>query len=93
MRQRNWANYMWNKDEAVNIMPLNVSEEDSTISIELAIETAEYYGISHRDAEKIAKEITEIVKNHWERLAAHYGISRGSMEKMRPAFSACYDDF
>ena len=32
-----------------------------------------------------------IVKNNWESLAVKYGISRGKIDDMRPAFSACYD--
>lgn len=38
----------------------------------------------------MAGEITWIVRENWERLAAGYGISRGQIEDMRPAFSACY---
>ena len=72
-------------------LSLNVSEDDSTISFELAIDTAEYYGISRKEAQKMVAEISATVRDNWERLASSYGLSRGAVEKMRPAFSACYD--
>jgi len=72
-------------------LALNVSEDDSTISFALAIETARYYGISRKEAEKMVNEISATVRDHWERLAVEYGLSRGNIEKMRPAFSACYE--
>lgn len=72
-------------------LALNVSEDDSAISFDLAIETAKFYGITQKEAEKIVGEISTIVGNNWERLAGEYGLSRGNIEKMRPAFSACYN--
>ena len=72
-------------------LALNVSEDDSRISFGLAIETAQYYGIAQKEAKKIVDEISTIVRDNWERLASEYGLSRGSIEKMRPAFSACYE--
>jgi serine/threonine-protein kinase HipA len=71
-------------------LALNVSEDDSAISFELAIETAQYYGINKKAAEKIVTEISTVVRDNWEKLAVSYGLSRGSIEKMRPAFLACY---
>lgn len=67
-------------------LALNVS----AISFELAIETAQYYGINKKAAEKIVTEISTVVRDNWEKLAVSYGLSRGSVEKMRPAFLACY---
>lgn len=72
-------------------LSLNVDETDNRISISLAIETAHRFGIKEEDAVKMAKEITGIVKNNWEKLAMKYGISRGKIEDMRPAFSICYE--
>lgn len=71
-------------------LSLNVNEDDNRISIQLAIKTAYRFGISEEDARRMADEIIEIVKNNWERLAAQYGLSRGKIEDMRPAFSVCY---
>ncbi|MGN1025932.1 MAG: type II toxin-antitoxin system HipA family toxin [Faecousia sp.] len=72
-------------------LALNVSEDDSTISFDLAIETAAYYGITRKEAEKMVNQISKVVRENWEKTAANYGINRGAIEKMRPAFSACYE--
>ncbi len=72
-------------------LSLNVNEDDNRISIKLAIDTAHRFGIKEEDAVNFAKEITETVKNNWENLAKKYGIPRGKIEDMRPAFRACYE--
>lgn len=72
-------------------LSLLVNESDNRISIALAIDTAHRFGIKTDDAVSMAQEITETVKHNWERLAKSYGISRGQIEAMRPAFNACYD--
>jgi len=72
-------------------LSLNINEHDNRISIPLAIETAHRFGLKEEEAAKMAKEITETVKNNWEKLAAKYNIPRGKIEDMRPAFSACYE--
>ena len=72
-----------------NELSLNVSEEDPSISVELAVETSEYYGFSKNEAEKEAQNILAVVKDNWEKLAVKYGISRSNMEYMRPAFGVC----
>ena len=64
-------------------LSLNVNEDDNRISIPLAIETAHRFGIKEKDAIIYAKEITEIVKNNWGKLATKYGISRGKIEDMK----------
>lgn len=71
-------------------LSLNVNEDDNRISIPLAIETAYRFNIDKKDAKEIANEITETVRNNWEKLAVKYNIPRGKIEDMRPAFSACY---
>lgn len=72
-------------------LSLNVDEEDNSIDIDLAIQTAMRFGIHESDAEKYAKEILEIIRKNWNRLASEYGLSRRQMEEMKPAFSACYE--
>lgn len=73
-------------------LAMNISEEDDSISIELAITTASYYGISQNEAKKMAEEITCTVLDNWERLALEYGLSRGAIEQMKPAFGACHGE-
>ena len=72
-------------------LSLNINEDDNRISIPLAIETAHRFGIEEDVAQAMASEILEIVRNNWEKLAHNYHISRGQIEDMRPAFSACYE--
>lgn len=72
-------------------LSLNVNEYDNRISIPLAIETAHRFGIKKEDAIRMADEITETIRQNWEKLAAKYRLSRGQIEDMRPAFSACYE--
>ena len=71
-------------------LALCVNEDDPTISIQLAIETAPYFDISKKDAEAVAKELVLIVRDNWEKLAEKYGFSRSAIERMRPAFAECY---
>lgn len=68
-------------------LSLNVSETDSSIDLVLALEVAEYFGLSKTEAEKMSLEICETVKANWLKLAERHGLSRGAIEYMRPAFS------
>ena len=70
-------------------LSLNVDEEDNRISIDRAVQTAVRFGIRESDAESCAKDILEIVREHWESLASGYGLTRRQIEEMRPAFRAC----
>lgn len=72
-------------------LSLNVNEYDNTISADLAIEAAGYYGIAKGEAGLLVKEIFEKVRENWEGLATKYGLGRGAIEYMRPAFRACYE--
>lgn len=69
-----------------DFLSLNVSEQDSTIDYGLAVETAEFYGLKKKEAEKIIRKIREIVKENWQSEAQAQGLSRGAVEYMRPAF-------
>ncbi len=71
-------------------LSLNVSEADNRISIDLAIQTAKFYGINDKNARGIADEIKSIVLNNWESLAKKYGISRSEIENKKTAFLECY---
>lgn len=71
-------------------LSLLVDDNDNSISAQLAINTADRFGISKDNAEKLAVEIMTTVRDNWERLAREYGLSRGQIEYMRPAFDECY---
>ena len=72
-------------------LSLNVDEDDNSISIDLAVQTAVKFGISKSDAEAVAEDILQIVRDNWERTAARYDLTRRQIEEMRPAFNACYE--
>ena len=71
-------------------LALNVNSDDNSISIDLAIESAHHFGLSVDEATEIANNITTTVRDNWEKLATKYGLSRGAIEYMRPAFGTCY---
>jgi serine/threonine-protein kinase HipA len=71
-------------------LSLNVNENDNSIDIELALETAAFYDITFSEAEATAHEILSTVRDNWERVAKEYGLSREATLRMKPAFSACY---
>jgi serine/threonine-protein kinase HipA len=71
-------------------LSLNVSEDDNSIDIELALETAAFYDIASSDAELMAHKILSIVRDNWERVAKENGLNRAAALRMKPAFSACY---
>lgn len=72
-------------------LSLNVDEDDNSISIDFAVQTAVKFGISKSDAEAVAEDILQIVRDNWERTAAGYALTRRQIEEMRPAFNACYE--
>lgn len=71
-------------------LSLLVDDRDNSISIELAVQTAPRFGISEKDALLYSEDILLTVKNNWEKLAKEYGLTRGQIEDMRPAFEICY---
>ncbi|MDO5417163.1 MAG: HipA domain-containing protein [Lachnospiraceae bacterium] len=72
-------------------LALNVDEYDNQISLNLALGVAPRFGLSNKEAELYANEMLETVKENWEKMATAYGLSRGNIENMRPAFSLCYE--
>lgn len=67
-------------------LSLNITESGNEKNLELALETAEYYGIGAREAEKIADEMSETVRKNWRMLAIQNGISNKEIELMENAF-------
>ena len=67
-----------------------MDDQDNSISMELAINTANRFGIRRDIAKKVAEEMRIVVRDNWEKLAKEYGLSHGQIEYMRPAFDACY---
>ena len=68
-------------------LSLNITEDDNALSVDLAIEVAEHFGIDKKDAENIANEILSAVRDNWRSVAEKNGLSKNTIEYMRPAFS------
>ena len=45
--------------------------------------------MNEKKAFEVVKNIANTVKENWQLLAKKYEISRGEIERMRPAFSEC----
>ena len=81
--------YDVNPDIYGDNLSLNVNADDSSIDFDLAIEASPYYGVAEKQAIQIVDDIKKIVHDNWRNMAKKYGISRGEMERMEPAFRAC----
>jgi len=71
-------------------LSLNVNNVDNAIRFDLALETAEYYGINMHDAKNVVADIKKTVKENWREFAANYALSRNAIERMEPAFKMEY---
>ena len=69
-----------------NCLSLNVNEEDNSIDISLALEVAEYFGLTEQESETAATEICRTIQENWEKISQQYGLGRGAVERMRGAF-------
>ena len=73
-----------------NTLSLNVDTGDNAIRFDLALETAEYYGIDIHDAKDKIAGIKKFVGENWRELAANYGLNRNAIKRMEPAFEMEY---
>ena len=71
-----------------NVEAVNVNDEDNSIDINLAIDTSRFFQLDRNEAKNLAEKICLIVRESWEGAARRYGLSRGQIEIMRPAFEA-----
>lgn len=67
-------------------LSLNVSMDDNSISLELAMSVAKYFGIGEKEAFEIKEYIVKTVCQNWKLLAERFGLTRNACEYMRPAF-------
>lgn len=67
-------------------LSLNVDENDNSIDIKLALRIAPRFGIAESEAKHISEEMFEIVRSNWQIKADKYGITRGQIQNMKPAF-------
>lgn len=81
--------YDVNPDIYGEYLSLNVDNDNSSINFRLAVAAAPFYGLNEKKAFEVVKNIANTVKENWQLLAKKYEISRGEIERMRPAFSEC----
>lgn len=72
-------------------LSLGITDESNELDVNLAIETAEFYQITLKQAKKTAQMMAETIHEHWQSLAKRYGITRQSIERMGPAFALSED--
>ena len=82
--------YDINPDFRGSALHLNVSENESIIDFDLAIETAEYFDLNLNDAKSSVANIRETVSRNWMDIAATHGLSRSAVSRMEPAFNMTY---
>ncbi len=71
-------------------LSLNIDEYSNIIDFDTILSVSDQFGISGNEALKILEEIKTNVSNNWKAVAKKYGISRGDIEKMSPAFDMRY---
>ncbi len=83
----------WRLSPAYDINPvptgtgltLNISEDDNSLSLELAKEAAVYFRIGSKRADEIIQACTNAIRD-WREVASKYGIPRKEMDLMSAAF-------
>ncbi|MBY0426342.1 MAG: HipA domain-containing protein [Cytophagales bacterium] len=83
----------WRLSPAYDINPietgmglkLNISENDNSLDLNLAIEVAPHFRVDKTRASHIIDEMIAVIKT-WRTTATHYGIPRSDQEQMERAF-------
>lgn len=87
------TNYGWVLSPAFDINPieqgmglkLNISENDNSLDLDLAMEVSEYFRIEKEKANVIKTEVKSAVRN-WREIASKYRISKSDQEAKALAF-------
>ncbi len=74
----------------LELLSLNVDETNNLIDFELALAVARRYEMPENQAVEALNDIKNIVEKNWKKLAQQYGISRGEIERMSPAFDMTF---
>lgn len=77
-------------DIRLRVLSTAIDLDDQTASIDLALETAEYYGLDDHDAQRIAGEVARAVSS-WREEAARLGLASREIDRMKTAFE--HEDF
>lgn len=82
--------YDINPVETGSGLKLNISENDNSLDLGLAMEVHEFFRLNTREAEQIIHTVKTSIKK-WRDLANRYGISRAQQELKALAFSQSED--
>lgn len=66
-------------------LTLNISEDDNSLEIDLALEVAQHFRIKPPEARKISSQMTKAI-SQWQDIANKYKLSRREQEMMAGAF-------
>jgi serine/threonine-protein kinase HipA len=66
-------------------LSLNISDEDNSLDLELALDVAEFFRLNPLEAKEIIKQVQQNVSN-WRLIATNYGLSRREQDLMSFAF-------
>lgn len=81
--------YDINPVETGSGLSLNITEDDNSLDLELALKIAEYFRLDNKRTNKIINQIKNSVQ-HWKELSDEYGISKTEQDLMSRAFSRAY---
>lgn len=66
-------------------LTLNISEDDNSLDLDLALSVAEYFRLKEKEATAIIEQIKSSVRN-WRKIAQENGLSKQEQAMMEPAF-------
>lgn len=93
LTERGWLlspAYDINPVEMGSGLKLNISENDNSLDLDLAMRVSEYFRLEKDRAEKIMAEVKSAVKK-WKGIAAKYNISPAEQELKAIAFQRSFD--
>lgn len=77
--------YDINPNEYGKGLHLNISDKDNSLSLDLALEVAEYFRLSAGKANEIINQVKNAV-GEWKSVAVKYKITKAEQERMTQAF-------
>ena len=81
--------YDINPIETGSGLSLNITEDDNSLDLELALEIGEYFRLDNKRANKIINQIKNSVQ-YWREISIEYGIPKTEQDLMSRAFSKAY---
>ena len=77
--------YDINSNEYGTGLSLNISEEDNSLELDLALSVAPYFRLNNTKAIQVIEQVTKSLEN-WKDVATKYRLSRAEQERMESAF-------